>query len=146
MSKSIEYERLREINPESDEELLGSGFAFPLRVTTSGGTKVAKGEDSVKSSIFHIATYNRGDLYGTPSFGSNLPKMLSTVFSGDKLALHEEWLKQGIENWEPRIADLRVTAGKDVNDTTNSKVVILAQYRVVSTSVEQYTLLPVGKE
>jgi phage baseplate assembly protein W len=144
-SSSIYYDRLREIKPTSEEEILGAGFAFPLQVTESGGAKITVGEENVKSAIFHIAAYRRGDLYGCASFGGNVPNMIFTVFSGDKLKMHEEWLKQGIENWEPRIKDLRVTAGKDVDETKETKVVILVQYQVKATDTESFTLLPVEK-
>ena len=145
MADKIIPERLREINPNSEEQTLGSGFAFPLQVTTSGETKVTIGEENVKSGIFHIVAYRRGDLYGANSFGGEVPLMVFTVFSGDKLAMHEDWLKEGLELWEPRIVDLRVTAGKDIDTTKDSKAVMLVQYRVESTDTEDYTLLPVEK-
>jgi phage baseplate assembly protein W len=146
MATKINPHQLREIKPTSDQETLGVGFAFPLRITESGETKLAIGEDSVKSCIYHISTYNKGDLYGTLSFGGNVPKLLFSVFSGDKLALHEDWLRTGIEDWEPRVTNLRVTAGKNVKDESNTKVVMLIQYTVQPTDSESYTLLPVETE
>jgi phage baseplate assembly protein W len=141
MPKDYVYEYLREINPTNEEETLGAGFAFPLEVTTGGNVKVTIGETNVKSAIFHIAAYRRGDLYGTPSFGGNVPMMVFTVFSGDKLKLHEEWLQSSIEAWEPRVTDLRVTAGKDTKGNDN-KVVLLTQYRVEGVDTDTYTVLP----
>ena len=146
MATKILPHRLRELDPQSEQDNLGSGVAFPIRVNASGETKVTTGEENVKSCIYHIATYRRGDLYGTLGFGGHVPAMVFTVFSGDKLKLHEDWLQSAIDNWEPRVTDVRVTAGKDVNDNSNTKVVMLTQFRIESVDSETYTLLPVETE
>ena len=145
MADSMITNRLREIDPNSEEQVLGAGFAFPLTVTDGGKCTVTAGENNVKSAIFHIAAYRKGDLYGAPTFGSNIPAMVFTVFSGDKLKLHEDWLREGLELWEPRITDLRVTAGKSTDSTTDTKAVMLIQYDVAAVDSSSFTLLPVEK-
>jgi hypothetical protein len=143
MPSNIIYDRLREINPNSEQETLGAGFAFPLRLTDGGSVAMSVGEENVKSGVFHIAAYRHGELYGTNSFGGNVPALVFSVFSGDKLRLHEEWLKTALETWEPRVEQVRVTAGKDVDDTKEAKVVMLTQYGIRTTGVDDYAIIPV---
>lgn len=143
MADKIIYDRLREINPNSQAEILGTGFAFPVVLNDAGSIKMTVGEENVKSGIFHIATYRHGDLYGSPTFGSNLPALVFSVFSSDRLRMHEEWMKNALEAWEPRVTEVRVTAGKNTDETSDSKVTMLVQYQVRSTGTEDYSLIPV---
>jgi len=146
MANYIIPERLREIDPDSQFEVLGGGFAFPMSITAQGSTKVTIGEENVKSCIFHIAAYRRGELYGSYSFGGNVPKLVFSVFSMSVLTQHEEWMQEALDTWEPRIINSRVTVGKATDDTENTKVTMLVQYDVESVGVSEYLLLPVEGE
>jgi phage baseplate assembly protein W len=57
--------------------------------------------------------------------------------------MHEEWMKNALEAWEPRVTEVRVTAGKNTDETSDSKVTMLVQYQVRSTGTEDYSLIPV---
>lgn len=124
-------EELREIDPNSQLETLGGGFAFPARITESGATKVTIGEENVKSNIFFIAANSRKELYGTASFGGDVYPMLFMPLGTANVTAHSDWLQESIEIWETRAKDVRVSAGKSTKSDT--KVTMLVQYLVEAT-------------
>ena len=138
MAQNTIPEELREQDPENEFETLGGGFAFPFKITEGGSAKVTIGKDNVKSCVFHISTYRRQELYGTPSFGSNIPALMFSVFSIDKLTLHESWMKEAIDVWEDRAVQVRVTAGKATNSTEDTKVLMLINYGIQSTGENEF--------
>lgn len=133
---------MREIDPNSQFETLGGGFAFPAQITESGATKVTIGEDNVKSCIFHIAANSRKELYGTPSFGGDINPMVFSPMGTSNITWHEERLQKSIEIWEARAIDVRVSAGKAIDQDT--KVVMVVQYLVDGTG--NYNNLNLGEE
>ena len=146
MANYVIPERLREIDPNSSEQTLGGGFSFPTKITRGGSVELTSGEENIKSCILHIATYRKMDLFGTPTFGGNVPKLVFSVFAPDRLSQHEEWLAEAIGTWEKRAVDVRVSAGKSTDETTDTKVVMAVQYRVESTNHYDHLYYPVEGE
>jgi len=136
-------ERMREIMLILEFEKLGGGFAFPLQITEGGTVKLREGTSHVMDCVKHIAVNEHEDLYGTPSFGGNVPKGVFGVFSTDVLTLRESNLKEAIETWEPRVVDIRVTAGKSTAVDNESKVTMLAQFGVQATGTNEHLYFPV---
>jgi hypothetical protein len=138
-------EQLREINADSEFEKLGGGFAFPLRINEGGNVRMSEGVQHVKDCVKHVAINEHEDLYGTATFGGNVPKALFGVYAADVLTLRERELKEALESWEPRITDVRVTAGQSANDATNTKITMLVQFGVQATGTDEYLYYP-GEE
>lgn len=126
-----------------EQEVLGAGLAFPLRIQ-EGEAKLAIGKDHLTSCVFHFAMYEREDLIGAPTYGGHVPPLLFKPLTGSSLNFHEEWLRQGLENWEPRIISVRVTAGRANNEST--KVVLLTQFEIDSMGEDAFFSLPLERE
>lgn len=136
-------ERMREINADSDFEKLGGGFAFPLAITEGGSVKQTEGVQHVKDCVKFLAVNEHEDLYGTPSFGGNIPKAVFGVFSIDQLTLREQQMQQAIEMWEPRVDNVRVTAGQSTAKDADSKITVLVQFGVTATGTDEHLFFPV---
>jgi len=136
-------DRLREINADSEFERMGGGFAFPLTITEGGTIKLVEGTEHVKACVKHLAVNEHEDLYGTPSFGGNVPKAVFGVLSTDVLTMREENLKEAIETWEPRATDVRVTAGKSTDTSKPTQITMLTQFSIDATGADDYLFFPV---
>jgi len=143
MSRYIIPERLREKQIENENELLGGGFAFPLKITKGGNAKLVEGQTYLKNCVYHFGMYDYLDLVGVPSFGGGLPSLLFGVFSGDNLRYHEDIMQIGLDNWEPRVTEVRVTAGTSTDSDT--KVVMVVQYSIEATGEDDYLKVPLEK-
>lgn len=147
MGRYIIPERLPEKQLSDQNELFGGGFSFPARITEGGTAELSEGKDHVKSCIFHFAEYDFMDLVGVPSFAGMVRTMLFKVFTGDVMQYHEDVMKNGLENWEDRVIDVRVTVGKSSDTDKEQTATMVIQYSLQVTGEDEYLKMPLeGKK
>jgi uncharacterized protein len=95
------------------ESLIGVGFAFPMRLDSSGSVALVTRERKVEESIRLILATAQGERPMRPDFGSGVH---TYVFSSDdavtagRLAFE---VRAALERWEPRIELTDVGVSKD---------------------------------
>ena len=125
------------------DENLGSGFAWGLLIEDGGTIGVTSGKDHISSCIKRGVLYDHLDLVGVPSFGGGLPSKVFKVMGISDLGGIEEQVKDHLENWENRIENVRVTAGKSEDSVT--EIVVVAQYSVRVTGEDEAMTFPLRK-
>ena len=84
-------------------DLIGSGFAFPLRIAVQGGIQLSSTEPNIEESIVIILRTSLGERVYRPSFGCRLSELVFEPLNIQTLMLIRLYVQEAIETWEPRI-------------------------------------------
>lgn len=95
----------------SSREFLGSGFAFPIRVSPAGGLAMTRDEALVRQSIWVILATARGEMQRNPRFGCGVRDFVFAANTPANRAQIAEQVRLALAEWERRIdlVDVRVT-------------------------------------
>lgn len=94
-------------------DLIGSGFAFPLRVAVQGGIQLSSTEPNIEESIVIILRTSLGERVYRPSFGCRLSELVFEPLNIQTLLLIRLYVEEAIETWEPRIDLIEVRTDPD---------------------------------
>jgi Bacteriophage baseplate protein W len=112
-----------------NEQLLGSGLAFPLQLGVAGLAQ-ASGQAKVEQSIRIILGTQHGERVMRPQFGSNLRALVFAPNNASTANLARHYVTEALGRWEPRIdvQDAVVT-----NDNPGGRLLIDIRYRLRAT-------------
>ena len=94
-------------------DIIGSGWNFPLKLNSRGGIALASDEEKVAQSIILILSTPIGQRVMRPTFGSRLHELIFAPANPETFGLAEMYVQDALNFWEPRIQVLEVTAGTD---------------------------------
>lgn len=99
-------------------KFLGTGLAFPLRVTPRGGIEWASEERLVQQSIWIILSTAKGELQASPRFGCGIHDLVFANNTPSTRAQVAHQVRAALLEWEHRIdlVDLRVSEGDAPNE------------------------------
>ena len=120
-------------------DILGRGFAFPLRTDPRGGIRRSAGAQKVEESIRIILGTQYGERVMRPAFGCNLRSLAFAPNNAATANLARHFVEEGLTRWEPRILLDQVTV---TNDFAADRLVILVAYRLRSTNEPQNLVHP----
>lgn len=91
-----------------DNDFLGRGFGFPLEPTADvhaswAHLSWARGRDDISESIRIILCTAPGERVLKPTFGCRLHELVFAEGNAATRALAERYVRQALEQWEPRI-------------------------------------------
>jgi phage baseplate assembly protein W len=109
-----------------NEQFLGSGLAFPLRLGVAGLGQAA-GPAKVEQSIRIILGTQYGERVMRPQFGSNLRALVFAPNNATTANLARYYVAQALGRWEPRIDVLNVAV---TNDNVGAALLIDIRYRM----------------
>ncbi|MDJ0628976.1 MAG: GPW/gp25 family protein [Rhodobacter sp.] len=111
-------------------KFLGTGVAFPLRVTPNGGIALASEERLVQQSIWLILATSPGELKRNPRFGCGIHDLVFSDNTPARRAQIAHQVRQALARWERRIdvIDIQVTQGDAPN-----QLLIALDYRLRAT-------------
>ena len=118
----------------SDDNFLGSGWAFPLKVTPSGGIARSKDEQKIKESIRLILSTGKGERVMRPTFGADLQRLVFEPNNTVTANLVSHYIEEALTLWEPRIQVDQVDVK---NDVANSRLLIEVSYHIRATNSPQ---------
>lgn len=84
-------------------DYLGTGWAFPLRISVQGGIQFSTQEQKVEESIWIILRTGVGERVYRPNFGSRLAELAFAPMNSETLILIRLYVLEALEIWEPRI-------------------------------------------
>lgn len=84
-------------------DILGRGFAFPLRPNPHGGTQESQQAQKVRESILVILGTQYGERVMRPRFGCNLRSLVFAPNNAATAHLARHYVSEGLSIWEPRI-------------------------------------------
>lgn len=100
-------------NPGGD--FLGRGWAFPV-VPVAGRLQFAADAEDIRQAILIILQTAPGERVMLPSFGCRINELLFAPGNASTCSLAELYVRQALDQWEPRIQVLTVTATVNPND------------------------------
>jgi phage baseplate assembly protein W len=112
-----------------NEQVLGSGLAFPMQLGVAGLAQ-SSGQAKVEQSIRIILGTQHGERVMRPLFGSNLRALVFAPNNASTANLARYYVTEALGRWEPRIdvQDVAVT-----NDNAGAKLLIDVSYRLRAT-------------
>jgi hypothetical protein len=109
---------------------LGTGIAFPLRVTPNGAIALASEEQLVQQSIWLILGTAKGELKRNPTFGCGINDYVFSDMTPANMAQIAHQVREALLRWERRvdIIDIQVGPGEAPN-----QLLISIEYRLRAT-------------
>ncbi len=111
----------------STSGFLGAGWAFPVRADTA----LARGEETVRQSIWIILSTARGERVMRPDFGCGIHDLVFGLGDATTASLVADEVRGALRRWEPRI---EVTDVQVRPDGDGSVMLISITYEVLSTN------------
>ncbi len=97
-----------------NKRFMGRGFSFPFRVDpATNRIAMSSAEQDVEEAICIILRTNLGERVMLPEFGTSAGDFLFSDDRAERVAALEESVREALEQWEPRITDIEVTADRD---------------------------------
>ena len=97
----------------SVKHFLGAGFNFPLKVNQEGGTRLSELEENVEQNIRIILGTAPGERPYHPEFGCAINRLLFQPNNYTTAGFAQDYIKEALDCWEPRIKDIEVDARPD---------------------------------
>jgi phage baseplate assembly protein W len=104
--------------PGSDRvptDLIGSGWAFPARITPGGSVALVSGAAEIEGALRMILTTQPGERVMRPDFGCAMWEQVFAPVNPNTLGLIEQSVREAVVRWEPRIelTEVRAVPGDD---------------------------------
>jgi hypothetical protein len=112
---------------------LGTGWKFPPEVDeVTGRIKMSSYEDDIQEAIKIIIGTSKGERIMNRDFGCDIKKYMFENFTYNTALNMERCVTEALQEWEPRITDLKVKVSQD--SIENYKVNINISYVVRNTN------------
>ncbi|MCJ8282008.1 MAG: GPW/gp25 family protein [Rivularia sp. ALOHA_DT_140] len=86
-----------------NQDYLGQGWAFPLRVSVQGNLQISPKIKNIEESIQIILQTQLGERVYRPDFGCRLGELVFAPMNTQTLLLAKLYVQEALEKWEPRI-------------------------------------------
>ena len=100
------------------EEFVGSGWAFPMRVNTSGGIALVSRERELEESIRLILGTAYGERPMRPEFGCAIHDYVFASADATTAGRIAYEVRASLERWEPRVEVISVEVNIDPEDAS----------------------------
>ena len=116
----------------SDGDFLGSGWAFPFRISPSGGIALQRHERDIDEAIRIILSTAKGERHMRPQFGCGIHELVFEAVDSRTLQRIRSEVEDALLRFEARIEVLGVTIDEDA--TSEGVLMIELEYRVRRTN------------
>ena len=124
----------------NEGDFLGSGWAFPFRISPSGGIGLSRHEFDIDEAIRIILSTAKGERHMRPQFGCGIHDLVFAPNNATTAGLVDTYVREAIGWWEPRVEVLRVEVGTD--DEERNKLLINIHYRIRITNDDRNLVFP----
>ena len=124
--------------PEGD--FLGNGWAFPLRISPSGGIALSRQKNDIEEAIRIILGTAKGERHMRPQFGCGIHDLVFAPNDATTQGLVEGYVRDAIGWWEPRVEVLDVDVSND--DQDGNMLLIDIHYMIRATNDERNLVYP----
>jgi uncharacterized protein len=94
------------------DDFLGRGWAFPVRVQ-GGRVLFAADDQDIRQAILLILQTAPGERVMLPTFGCRINELVFAAGNASSLSLAQLYVREALEQWEPRIQVAAVAASID---------------------------------
>ena len=124
-----------------EKEFLGSGMKFPPQINPATGRfEVARGETSVKESVYIILMTRMKERAMLPDFGCNLHEYIFEVPDSDFEVQIGSEIREALMRYEPRIINVDVEV--DSNNISKGMINLNINYTVRATNNPNNLVFP----
>jgi phage baseplate assembly protein W len=123
-----------------EQTFLGSGWAFPITLSETGGIAVSQNDDKIKESIRLILSTAKGERVMLPEFGCDIHDFAFSVINTSTLTMMKTAVKDALVVWEPRIEVIVVEVS--IDGLEHGVLYMQVNYRVRTTNAEQNLVYP----
>ncbi len=119
---------------------LGSGWRWPLSVSSQGGIAMVHEEDDIHEAILNILQTSPGERVMRPEYGCGIHGLIFAPINARTFGLIDRYIRQGLGRWEPRaeVVDVDISVDPD-ND---ARLLIHIRYQVKATHDERSLVYP----
>jgi phage baseplate assembly protein W len=125
---------------ETEKDILGTGWSFPLRIDGRGGIALSQHENDIEESIRIIIGTAKGERRMRPDFGCEIHELVFAPNNATTWGLAAHYVEDALGWWEPRIEVTDVDTQLDPDDS--GKLLITIYYRIRSTNDERNLVYP----
>jgi phage baseplate assembly protein W len=125
---------------ERSQEIIGAGWAFPVRVNGAGGITLARGENDIEQAIRIILGTVKGERRMRPNFGCAIHDLVFAPNDESTWGLARYAVEEALGWWEPRIDVIDVEVGPNPDEP--SRLDILVSYQVRATKDSRTLVYP----
>lgn len=119
---------------------IGRGFAFPMRVDSTGSIAMVSGPEDVDRSIVMILSTAKGERLMRPQFGCTIWDQVFDPINANTLGQMAQAVRESLSQWEPRVQVEEVVASPDLD--ADGKVAIAITYRIKATNDRRNLVYP----
>lgn len=119
---------------------IGRGFAFPMRVDSTGSIAMVSGPEDIDRSIVMVLSTAKGERLMRPQFGCEIWDQLFDPINANTLGRMAQSVRESLSQWEPRITVEEVQASPAVD--ADGKVAIAITYKVNATNDRRNLVYP----
>ena len=135
--------------PTTLRQIVGRGWAFPMRVDGRGGIALVSGTEEIEAALRMILGTAPGERVMRPEFGCRIWDLLFAAVNANTLGLMAQTVREAVAQWEPRIEIDDVTARPDPEDA--ARIDIGISYTIKTTNdrrslVYPFYVIPRGEE
>ena len=120
-------------------DFIGAGWSFPTSITPAGTIRLITGSEEIDASIRMILSTIPGERVMRPEFGCRMWSLIFAPLTAGTLGQIEQYVREALERWEPRIDLDRVVA---VADQESAEVKIELDYRLRATNDVRNLVFP----
>ena len=124
----------------STDDFVGRGWAFPLRLDSTGAFALSGGDDDVAESIRLILGTSPGERPMRPEFGCPIHDLVFDTVDASLAGRVGSLVEAALTRWEPRIDVLRVVASPD--PAAPHVLRIAVDYRISATNDRRNLVFP----
>jgi uncharacterized protein len=132
--------RISNMTDNSNQDMLGTGWAFPLRIDSRGGLALSGNENGIVESIRTILGTAQGERRMRPGFGCDIHTLIFAPNNVATWGLAAHYVEEALGMWEPRIEVTEVDARPDPQDT--ARLLIRIGYRIKATNDARNIVYP----
>ncbi len=124
----------------TNQDILGTGWAFPLEIDNRGGIAMARNEGGIEESVKLILGTARGERRMRPNFGCDIHTLVFAPNNATTWGLASHYVEEALAFWEPRIEVTGVDAQPD--STNPAHLLINIKYRIKATNDARNIVYP----
>jgi phage baseplate assembly protein W len=121
-------------------DVLGTGWAFPLRIDARGRIALARRERDVEEAIFMILLTPKGQRVMRPEFGCRIHDLVFSPNDATVIGLATYYVEEALAMWEPRIVVEEVKGSVDSEHP--ERLLIDIRYRLKATHDRRSLVFP----
>ncbi len=125
---------------ETNKDILGTGWSFPLRTDGRGGISLSRYENDIEESIRIILSTAKGERRMRPNFGCDIHKLIFAPNNATTWGLAARYVEEALGWWEPRIEVMEIDPHPDPLE--HSRLLIDIKYRAKITNDERSIVYP----